>query len=276
MRKFILLFSVILFASTACNSINWGVKGNGHVVKETRNNLTGFSKIEVSKGIDVYLTMANKESVVVEADENLHKLITTEVKNGTLIISAKKNIWRAKSRKVHVSIISISDITASGGSDVYSTNTISSKSLDCNFSGGSDLTLTLEAQKVDFNFSGGADLNCTYTGSELRYKASGGSDAKFKTSTLNSSYFHLSGASDIKIKGEAKNLKIIASGASDISALNYKVNKANVKLSGASDAKLFVTDELSITASGASDINCTGNPKILEYNVCKSCSAKIR
>ena len=46
------------------------VKGSGKVVKEDRA-VSGFTGIEVDKGIDVYLSMGSTEKVTVEADDNV-------------------------------------------------------------------------------------------------------------------------------------------------------------------------------------------------------------
>ncbi len=56
------------------------VYGNENVVKEKRD-AGQFVNLRVSSGIDVYLTQGDRESIEVEADENLHEYILSEISN---------------------------------------------------------------------------------------------------------------------------------------------------------------------------------------------------
>ena len=72
----------------------------------------------------MYLTQGSKNKISVEADENLQEIIITEVKEAVLKIYVEKNIWRAKARKVYVTIETLEAISATSGSDVYTKETI--------------------------------------------------------------------------------------------------------------------------------------------------------
>jgi len=76
---------LILVVSSCTSAQSWKtVYGNKKVVTKERKT-DSFTGIKVSSGIDVYLKQGNNETVSVEADENLHEYIITEVRGGSLM-----------------------------------------------------------------------------------------------------------------------------------------------------------------------------------------------
>lgn len=197
------------------------VRGNGNVT-ESKREISSFSSVEVGSGIDLYITQGDKESITLEADENIHQYIETEVDGGNLKIYLSKKVRKVKTMQAHLTIKTIKGIHASGGSDVYSKNIIKSEVLSVICSGGSDAKLEIE---VD----------------EFKCKVSGGSDAD--------------------IKGSTKKLAAQASGGSDIYAGKLKSIDCHVETSGGSDAKVNATGKLIARATGGSDVSYSGNPE---------------
>jgi len=204
-----------------------GERGNGNVVKRERA-VSGFHAIDVSGGIDVYIIQDKMEKAVVEADENLHGLIITEVENGVLKIYHNKSIRNSKAMKVHVYVTKLDKIEASGASDVYSESKLILPTLTADMGGGSDI-----------------DLNCDI--SDLKCNLNGGSDAK--------------------LKGKVENAELTAVGGSDIKASGLKIKKCTIEVTGGSDAWVNVTDELSVTANGGSDVTYTGAARIVSKHL---------
>ena len=164
----------------------------------------------------------------VEADENLLKHVKTEVKEGILKLHVDKSIWKSKSLKVHVSLPSIRRLEASGGSDVYSKNTLRADKFKLHTRGGSDVKLSLDVKQ----FIG---------------KTSGGSDAE--------------------LEGEVEMAELYCNGGSDLEAKHLSIKKAMIRTSGGSDAYITVVDELNIEAAGASDVYVYGNPTLKHKRV---------
>ena len=139
---------LILFSTTSC--FFDGVQGNGNVINKKRKISNDFVRIKVNKGLHVYLTRDSKPSLVVEADENLHELITTEVENGTLTISTTRNIGMARAKNIHLSVENLNEILVSSGAEVSSENTLVTKKLNVDVSSGGEVKLQLKV----------ADLTC--------------------------------------------------------------------------------------------------------------------
>ncbi len=222
-------FALLIVTTTSC--FMDGVKGDRNVVTERRNIDSDFVKIDASQGMEVYLTMGDKVSLSVEADENLHDLIITEVKDGTLHIHTKKNIWSSKSRKVYVTASSINEISVSSGAEVISENTINSDDLKIRATSGSDVRLQLNV----------ANLNCNTT----------------------------SGA-NARLVGKASSFTAESTSGSDIKAQELETETCNVKVTSGADIYVNVTESLDANATSGGDIKYIGNPKKVQKNVSSS------
>lgn len=195
-----------------------------------KRTVGSFQAVQVSHGIDLYISQSNEEGLVVSATQVEHRnKIKTEVENGVLKIwfDSKDNImgwnWRGRNLKAYISVKTIREIRASGGSDVKVQGALNT----------SDLTMKL---------SGGSDFNGQLNVTNLTIDQSGGSDSH--------------------VKGKAVNVKVEASGGSDFNGYDLTAEYAILKASGGSDAEITVTKELAAEASGGSDVNYKGSPVI--------------
>jgi len=189
-----------------------------------KRNVSGFHAIEVSGGIDLYLSQGD-EAVAVSASTNEYRdKIITEVVNGVLKIRFewKNNIkidWKNRKLKAYVSFKNLDGLEASGGSDISVDGTIKTTKLNMEISGGSDFKGKVESDELKVNASGG---------------------------------------SDVSISGKATRLTIDANGGSDFNGYDFASDICNVEASGGSDVEITVNKELSANASGGSDIHYKG------------------
>ena len=101
----IIVTALLAVLLTSCNfNMNFGVKGNGNVTTTDRELNGNFTAIEVSRGLDVYLTQGETEGIRVQADENLQEIIIAKVENGVLNIYAEESISSAASKKIMVNL----------------------------------------------------------------------------------------------------------------------------------------------------------------------------
>ena len=226
--------AITLVFSTTVNAQFWGEKGNGDVQKQKREIGT-FSKISASSGIDVYIVQGDKESVTVEADENLLDLIVTRVKGDKLIIKTEESIRRAKKLNVYVTLVMVDEINVSSGSDLESRSLIKAENLDISVSSGADAKLELKAGDVTCSVSSGADA-VLYGSADYFYgKASSGSDLK---------------ASDLK----ALECKAKASSGGDVSV--YAVESIEAHASSGGDVSYYGSPEkFNVSSSSGGDVN---------------------
>ncbi|MGK0253859.1 MAG: hypothetical protein ACI9OE_001339 [Mariniflexile sp.] len=234
----IIAATLISFSLFSCNfnmNLNPGVKGNGDVKIENRTMNQPFTAIKATEGLDVYLTQSDSESIRVEADENLQDIIVTEVIDGVLKIHTKQNIGRCTSKKVMVSFRDISSIISTSGSDVYSTNTITTETLELESTSGSDM-------KLDVNTT---TLNCKSTS-----------------------------GSDLKLSGKTIKLIAEATSGSDIKAEDLIAESSQVKATSGAGITVNTTKELTANATSGADIKYLGNPEVVNKNNSSSGSIK--
>ena len=206
-----------------------------------KRNVSGFHAIEVSGGIDLYLSQGNEAVAVSASKDEYRDKIITEVKDGVLKIwfdwkNSSKFDWGNRKMKAYVSFKDIDRLEGSGGSDI---------SID-----GS-----IKVAKLAMEVSGGSDF-----------------DGKIETDELN---IQASGGSDVDISGKAARLTIHASGGSDFKGYDLVSDICDVDASGGSDVHVTVNKELSANASGGSDVYYKGSGMIRDLKTSGSSIKKI-
>ncbi|WP_026308651.1 head GIN domain-containing protein [Spirosoma spitsbergense] len=192
--------------------------------------VSGFTGLNVSNGIVVYLTQGNAEKLTLEAKGVDEDQVVSEVRNGTLKLYIERKgfsgwTWgRNTSVKAYLTFRQLQTIRAGGGADVIGQGQLSFNDLSLDASGGSNLKLDFKAH----------DLNAS---------ASGGADAL--------------------LKGSARMFNASGSGGSNLDARKLVVESCNANSSGGSDVYVNARNELKMKASGGSDIYYYGSAKVV-------------
>jgi len=197
------------------------VTGHGHVVTKERN-VDSFTGIKVSSGIDVYLKQGNNITVTVEADENLHEYILTEVRNGVLNVYSEYNIRDAEKKRVYVTMKEIKSIKTTSAGDVFGENQINADRLELSASSAGDIKLEVKVENLDID---------------------------------------ISSSGDITLRGETDMLRADLSSAGDLNAYDLRSREADISVSSAGDADVYVSERMTARASSAGDINYKGDPR---------------
>jgi hypothetical protein len=225
MKKVNIQFLAILFIATiftSCGSdIFNGVVGNRNIVTTERTPQADFSGIKVSTGIDLFIRQGSTNAITVEADENLHDLIITEVKEGVLNIYIDKSIWKSKARKVYVTIEKLSFLKATSGSDVQSETIIKMNEISISATSGAAIKIDVEAESV-------------------------------ATSTTSGSY--------IKITGTTINHASNATSGSSIDAYDLKSDNAIAKVTSGASINIYASKKMEGKATSGGGIDFKGNP----------------
>lgn len=178
----------------------------------------GYHGIEVSGGIDLYLSQGDEETVVVSAkDIRMRDRIRTEVSNGILRISLPHG-WSVHDYrlKAYVSFTTLDRLVASGASDVFVDGVIGGEELFVSLSGASDFKGAVSVRRLKMEQTGASDARLTGVVSEVAsISSSGSSHVKGYELVTQSCTIDASGASDIQITVN-KELSAYLSGASNV------------------------------------------------------------
>ncbi len=227
--KFLTTLSIFIGALlvSSCNLIGIGEKGNGNVIKQNRN-VASFSKLTVNGVFHVIINQGEMEAVVVETDENLAPLITTDVKDGELTLDLKKgkNIRHSTKLNIYVTIKNIDELAIEGVNQVSS----------------SLLKLPHLMLKSDGVGNNDLQLNCEIFNA------------------------HLSGVGSTKLSGNADSATIHNSGVGSLQAFGFIVQKLNIDNSGVGSAEVDAEQQISINNSGVGSVKHKGNATIKAAN----------
>lgn len=226
MKKLIFLTIAMTLFLSSCYIDGWnqGISGNGQVVEDSRD-IASFTGVQVSSGIDVYLSQGNDFDVVVEADENLQEVILTEVEGKMLIVKTDRvNIRSAKAKKVHVTLPELTALKISSAGDCIGQTPFTCQDLRISISSAGDLSLDVEADRIDLDISSSGDAS---------------------------------------LSGKAREFNVSLSSAGDLNAFDLIAEKVEVDVSSAGDARVHASDEISMQASSAGNIYYRGDARVV-------------
>jgi hypothetical protein len=174
MRKFglalALLFSVAtLSAQRQINDAN-----------AEKRNVSGFHGINVSSGVELFLTQGDAEAVAVSsAGGEFNQDIKTEVKNGILHIGFDhmkfKNLKTNKKLKAYVSIRNIDVLDAASGAQVKVDGKLKASKMEVEASSGAMIEGEFDVQNMDVDQSSGSIIRMKGDVADLKVEGSSGS-----------------------------------------------------------------------------------------------------
>jgi hypothetical protein len=182
-----------------------------------------FDQLEIGSGFHINVEEGDYFHVSAKGDRrNVNDLEVYKVGN-TLRVEYDEQANRRHETYITIRMPFLSAVHFSGGSISVVKGFESDGTFDCYLSGGSIAQLNAGYRKVNLVLSGGSMLRMFGLGDEL---------------TAN------------------------VSGASVLNAFDFPVRDAVISLSGASSGKVTVTDQLKVTATGASNLLYKGSPVV--------------
>lgn len=234
-------------------------------VSENRE-VSNFSKLQASQGIEVFYTISNTISVNVETDDlELLKYIKTEVENNVLKLYVDSKGYKTKNSKSKVTgknktlsinginfnflkiIISgpnLESIKASSSADIKIENWNTTTNLDIEVSSAASLSGKFECIKAFVDASSSGAFSGTINATTIEMESSS--------------------ASNVVLSGKAKEIIINASSSADCNLKQLKVEDAKIKATSSSDVVVTVTKSINAKASSSADISFYGNPLQIE------------
>ncbi|MFN8382094.1 MAG: DUF2807 domain-containing protein [Anaerolineales bacterium] len=220
-------------------SVNWNinvgddfggaVQGSGVIKSQTRK-LADFNALSLDYPAEVTIKQGASNSVVITADDNLLKQISSEIKGDVLTIANAENNWsdRVKPTKMIKVVITLKDISKIHMSSAG--------------------TLLAQDLKTD----------------SLELIVSGAGDVSLPNLDVTSFDVNLSGAGNITADGTAKSVDVNISGFGSFKGGDLHSQDANVRITGAGSATVWADDTLDARISGAGSISYYGDPKVDE------------
>lgn len=181
-----------------------------------------FAEISVSSAIKLDVNIGPAAAIAVTADDNLLPHVITEVTSDRLKIYVDQGYKSKLGVHVQMAAPELKGLRGSGAAKIKITNA---------------------------------------SGERFRLGLSGASECKWK-GEVDALAMKLDGGSNAAVSGTAGRLEMNCSGAAKVDARELAVKTAKISLSGASNAQVNVSDELNVTASGASTLTYAGEPTV--------------
>ena len=253
----ILLFSTTLVFSQKAEKI----KGS-KVVTSSIQQVKPFTMIEVEDNIEIHLEKGAKSEIKIEADDNLHDVISLKVENNILIISTSKEIQGFKKLSIKVTYTNDLNLVTAKDESVINAiqeiilDTITFKSLDksklfLNVNAGnfnlqaddkSKIELNLKSETSFIELSKNSSLKALINSAELKC------DLYQKSSTI--------------IEGDSDNSIIRIDNLAELNASKFNSKTSDLTIEGKASCSLLVENNFTLDANDNTEINVYGNPKI--------------
>ena len=215
---------VVMVATTSCIRIV-GLTGSGNIVTEERE-VSGFDKVSVSAGIELFIEQGSAESLKIESDDNIIKRVVTEVRNGRLEIKYKNpvlgGINLTRPVKVYLTVVDLTEIDISSGADIESKQ-IKTDKMEINISSGAVADINLDVGEFIASVSSGSDLN---------------------------------------ISGKAESQEVDLSSGCDYDARELESVDAILNVSSGSNAVVRVSGTLDVNVSSGANVRYIGTPEV--------------
>ncbi len=213
------LFLALLSLMYACDCIH----GEGELIAEKRD-VKGFDRIELDISARVILTQDSTYSMMIEAQQNILDLLTTDVESGELSIDLKE--FCLTSHKAITIFISMPEIIG----------------LEINSSGMIVAKKPIKADKIYFEIDGSGDIR-----------------VELKAEKISAD---INGSGEIELAGECKALSVDINGSGDFYGLDLKSTDADVNISGSGNCTVFTLEELRADINGSGNIRYKGDPDL--------------
>ena len=262
-KQLISIACITLFVTTATGQDR--IRGNKKVTTiETEVN--SFNKIVVGEKFSISFMKDDVASVEIKTDENLHDVIRFSVTDSVLKFKTLKRITSRRALEITVRYTDVlKEIELKDNAELNSVNTVDIMGivLKINDNARANLNLKNHSFKLvnnnDSKFSSKSRLNIESKLVDLELNESSNTEALITCDTLKLDMYQRANA---KIEGDIIKMIVNTINSSNFTGKNLAVNQCEIIAEDSSDFSIQALDEITIDASGSSEISIYGNPKI--------------
>jgi Putative auto-transporter adhesin, head GIN domain len=254
---------IILFiASIAWAQKTEKIKGSKIVTIENRE-IGNFESVEVSDNIEVFLEKGELSELKIEADENLHSIITVDLEDNILRLKTSKNAINYKKLILRITYTNdLKMVIAKNNSVINAIQEIqleditfksyNESKLNLNVNAGTFLLQSDDKSKIELN------LKAENTTIELSKNAS--LKALIATVDLKCDLYQ---KGKVNLEGDVINAKLRLDNNADFIGEKLVIKNCDLIAEGYSNATVNTDTSLNIDASGNSEVKIYGDQKIV-------------
>lgn len=219
------------------------VTGNGTVVRETRD-VTGMTALYHEGAMEVTVQVGDRDSCVLEMEENLLPYIETYLNGDALVIRTQLGSSIASTRPMRATVtmrrLNVATLAGSGTLDIAG---IQSADLSLSLTGSGSLTARGSAGTISACITGSGSMQMTgFTASNVEG--------------------YLTGSGSLTLAGSAYSVHGTITGSGNLEAAGLTTTDAELTLSGSGNATLGVQRALKGSILGSGSIYYSGSPTV--------------
>ena len=253
---FLVLCSIMTFAQGKAR-----IKGSKTVITSLKD-ISYFKTIEIGGNLEIYLEKGEKPSLKIEADENLHPIITNIIKDSILYLNTTKEAYRYKKQTIHVTYTNdLALVLAKDQSTVNAIQELQMNSIQLKSYNDSKLYLNVNSKNflLESNDKSKVELNLKSEKGKIILSQNATLKSLVKTDDFTCDMYQKSQA---EIEGNATNAKIRLDNNARFTGKKFSIKNIDLIAESYSDCSLNAETTISISANGKSEIQLLGSPKI--------------
>ncbi len=203
------------------------VRGSGKVTQEQRD-VRNFNEVVLAAVGELNVQQSDRESLSIEAEDNIMPRIKTDVQEGRLVIRTERGVSLSPTLPVRYRLLvkELKGMELSGSGKIH-TGGIRSQDFVVRLPGSGEIQMD--------------ELSADSLSAEI------------------------SGSGSIELPGKVASQKVRISGSGDYNARNLQSRSADVSISGSGESTIWVQEDLAAQISGSGNIEYFGNPRVSKH-----------
>ena len=261
MKKYIAVFLLILSTTVLLAQKKEKIKGSKIVTTE-RREIDNFQELVIEDNLEVHLERGERAEVKIEADENLHEIISLEQYNKTLRIYT--TMLASSYKKMIVRVTYTDDLNLISSKNESSVNAIQELLLNkATLNAFDSSKLFINANVKNFVLQAGdkskTELNLKSENTTIELNKNANLKALVTTDVLKVDQYQKSNAA---VEGTATSAAIRLDNNASFTGNKLNTKTATITTESYTNCSLFVEKEVVIDAINKSEIQLLGSPKI--------------
>lgn len=261
MKKYAAILLLLLSTTLTLAQKKEKIKGSKTVTVEQRE-VGNFESLTVEDNLEVYLERGEKTELKIEADDNLHDIISLDLRDNMLRIYTTKQATNYKKLIVRVTYTNdLNLVTSKNETTVNAIQEILLNDFTLKAHDASKLFLNVNAKKfvLQSDDKSKTELNLKSENTTIELSKNASLKALVNTTDLKVDMYQ---KSDATIEGEATNAIIRLDNNSSLTGNKLTVKNVDVTTESYSNCSVNAATTVIIDAANKSEIQLVGAPKI--------------
>lgn len=261
--KKIILFAFILSTALSFAQNKEKIKGTKTVTIAPRE-IGNFENLEVEDNIEIFLVKGDVNALEIEADENLHEIIISDLNAGTLRLTTSKNVSAYKKLSVKVTYTdALKMVTAKHESTINALSDIELDNITFKTSDFTKLFLNVKSRlfTVFANDKSKLELNVKAETAAVELSKNVNMKALISSEYLK---FDMYQKATAVIEGDVVDLKLRLDNNANFTGKNLAAKNAEIVTEAYANGNIQVTGNASVSASGKSELQLYGEQTKIE------------